>query len=128
MIITRRDAPMGATAAAVVIGAAAAPRTVKAALADDPVITSALQLRAASAAWLSAEDAFEAACHRVGIDERGYDGLVAVDTSDGPYCWGATDIREAAEEGRQRAGRERRRELGAHGRPGMAHRGQCGSR
>ena len=77
MIITRRDASMGATAAAVAIGAAAAPRTVKAALADDPVITSAWQLRAASAAWLSAEDAFEAACHRVGIDERGYDGPVS---------------------------------------------------
>ncbi len=42
MNITRRDALMGATAAAVVTGAATAPLTIEAALADDPVIPPAL--------------------------------------------------------------------------------------
>ncbi len=100
MNITRRDALMGATAAAVVTGAATAPRTIEAALADDPVIPLARQLRAASVAWLSAEDAFEDASKRVGFDEFYYDGVVPVETSDGRRTWGASDSREAAEAGR----------------------------
>ncbi len=112
MNITRRDALMGATAAAVVTGAATTPRTMKAAPADDPVITLARRLRAASAAWLAAEEAFEDACHRVGFDVCDHEGLVPVETSDGRCTWGADEIREAAEEERQRAGRELRRELG----------------
>ncbi len=137
MNITRRDALMGAAAAAVVTGAATAPLTmkapgIKAALADDPVIPLARQLRAATDAWSSASDAFEDACNRVGFDACYYDGLVPVDTSDGRCTWGASEIREAAEAGwdndrltpdqrdaalaeierRQRAGQEVRRELG----------------
>ncbi len=99
MNITRRDALMGATAAAVVAGTAA-PRTIKAALAGDPVSALARRLRTASEAWASAEDTFENACHHVGFDVCAYDGLVPVDTLDGPCCWGASEIREAAEDGR----------------------------
>ncbi len=113
MNITRRDALMGASAAAVVTGAATAPRTIQAALAGDPVIPLARRLRAASAAWLSAEDAFEDACHRVGFDICYHEGLVPMETSDGPSTWGADEIWEAAEIARrQRAGRELRRALG----------------
>ncbi len=132
MNITRRDALLGASAAAVVTGAATAPVTIEAALADDPVITFARQLRAASDAWLSAEEAFEDACHRAGFDVCYHEGLVPVETSDGPCTWGADEIREAAEDGRdrdrltpaqrdaalaeiarrQRVGRELRRALG----------------
>ncbi len=112
MNITRRHALLGATAAAVVTGAATAPLTIKAAPAVDPVIALARRLRAASAAWLSAKDAFEDACHRVGFDVWDYDGPVAVDTSDGRCTRGASDIREAAEDGRQHAGQALRRELG----------------
>ncbi len=132
MNITRRDALMGATAAAVVTGAATAPLTIEAALADDPVIPLARQLRVATDAWSSAIDAFEDACHRVGFDEFYYDGVVPVATSDGRCTWDAGEIREAAEAGRkhdrltpdqrdaalgeierrQREGQELRRELG----------------
>ncbi len=100
MNITRRDALLGATAAAVVTGAATAPLTIEAAPADDPVIPLAQQLRAATDAWSSASDAFEDACNRVGFDECYYDGLIPVDTSDGRCTWGAGEIREAAEAGR----------------------------
>ena len=100
MNITRRDALVGATAAAVVTGAATAPLTIKAALADEPVIPLARQLGAVRDAWSSAIDAFEDASNRVGFDECYYDGLIPVETSDGRCTWGASEIREAAEEGR----------------------------
>ncbi len=74
MNITRRDALMGATAAAVVTGTAAAPLTIEAAPADDPVIPLARQLRVATDAWSSATDAFEDASNRAGFDECYYDG------------------------------------------------------
>ena len=132
MNITRRDALLGASAAAVVTGTATAPVTIAAALAGDPVIPLTQQLRAASAAWLSAEDTFEAACHRAEFDVCYHGGLVPVETSDGPCTWGADEIWEAAEDGwyhdrltpkqrdaalaeierRQREGRALRRELG----------------
>ncbi len=106
MNITRRDALMGASAAAVVTGTDRAPITVAAALAGDPVIPLAQQLRAASTACLSAVEDFEAACHRAGFDVCDHEGLVPVETSDGPCTWGANEIREAAEIARrQRAGR-----------------------
>ncbi len=132
MNITRRDALMGAAAAAVVTGAATAPLTITAAPADDPVIPLARQLRVATDAWSSATDAFEDASNRAGFDEGYYDGLVPVETSDGRRTWGASEIREAAEAGRnhdrltpdrrdaalaeierrRREGQELRRELG----------------
>ncbi len=101
MKISRRDALMGASAAAVVTGAATAPLTIEAAPADDPVIPLARQLRAATDAWSSAIDAFEDASNRAGFDKFYYDGLVQVDTSDGRCTWGASEIREAAEAGRE---------------------------
>ena len=72
--ITRRDALMGATAVAAVTAVTAAPLALKAAgieaaLADDPVIPLARQLRVASDAWFSAIDAFEDASNRVGFDD-----------------------------------------------------------
>ena len=69
MQISRRDALMGATAAAVVTGAITAPLAIKSAgvqavLAGDPVVALVAQLRAATKAWYAAEDAFEEAAHR----------------------------------------------------------------
>ncbi len=110
MNITRRDALMGATAAAVVTGTIATPSAtiaagVEAAPGDDPgsdpIFGLARQLRAASDAWMTASDAFEEAAQRVGFDERCCIGLVTVETSDGPCCWGAHEIRQAVEEGRR---------------------------
>ena len=103
--LTRRDALLGATAAAVVTGAATAPLAfkaadVKAALAGEPVIGLSEQLRAASEAWFSAIDAFEEATNRVGINDSYYSGLVSVETPDGRACWGASEIKAAAEDGR----------------------------
>ena len=76
MSISRRDALLGATAAAVVTGAAVAPLAmkaagVKAALAGDPVIDLARQLNAVWKAWMSAQNAYEEACHRVGYNTFG---------------------------------------------------------
>ena len=64
---------MGATAAAVVTGAALAPLAikaagVKAALAGDPVIGLADRLRAVWKAWMSAQNVYEEAVHRVGYN------------------------------------------------------------
>ncbi len=106
MDITRRNALLGATAAAVVTGATTAPLAikaagVKAALAVEPVVGLGQQLRTAIDAWSSAEDAFEDASRRVGFNDRYYSGLVTVETSDGPCCWGASEIRQAVEDGRQ---------------------------
>ena len=105
MSISRRDALLGATAAAVVTGATTAPLAMKAAgvktaLAGDPVIGLSEQLRAASEAWFSAIDAFEEATNRVGINDSYYSGLVSVETPDGRACWGASEIKAAAEDGR----------------------------
>ncbi len=70
MQITRRNALLGASAAALAAVAGAGVPTpalaIKAALAGDPVIGLSDQLRAASKAWFSAIDAFEDATHRVG--------------------------------------------------------------
>ena len=106
MSISRRDALMGATAAAAVTGLIVAPLAmkaagVKAALAGDPVIGLSDQLRAASEAWFSAIDTFEEATNRVRINDSYYSGLVSVKTPDGRACWGAHEIRQAAEDGRQ---------------------------
>ena len=61
MNITRRDALRGATAAVVVTGAIAAPLAIKVALAGDPVIELAAQVKAAYRASVEADDAYEAA-------------------------------------------------------------------
>ena len=72
MSISRRDALLGATAAAVVTGLTTAPLAMKAAgvktaLAGDPVIDLARQLNAVWKAWMSAQDVYEEAAHRVGL-------------------------------------------------------------
>ena len=100
MSISRRAALVGATAAAVVTGAATAPLAARAALAGDPVIGLAQQLRAASTAWHFAIDAFEDASHRVGFNICALHRTVPVETSDGRASWGAEEIRAAAEDGR----------------------------
>ena len=96
MNITRRDALLGATAAAVTVGA-----PIAAPLANDPVIDLAQQLRAASMAWFSAIDAFEDAALRVGYNERYYEGPISVETSDGTATWGASEIRQSVEDGQK---------------------------
>ena len=61
MQISRRDALMGASAAAVVAGAITAPLAIKAALAEtaDPVIGLSVQLCDVWKAWMSAQEAIE---------------------------------------------------------------------
>ena len=66
MQISRRNALMGATAAAIVTGAATAPLAIKATLAGDPVIELSQQLRGTRKAWYDAIDVFEEAAHRGG--------------------------------------------------------------
>ena len=66
MQISRRDALMGATAAAVVTGVVTAPLASKAALAADPVIELAAQVKAAYRASCEANDVYEAAAHDAG--------------------------------------------------------------
>ncbi len=105
MQISRRDALMGATAAAVVTGVTTAPLAiktagVKAALDGDPVIGLSEQLRAANEAWFSAIDAYEEAYHRVGYNWVYYRGSVEVETSDGRASWDADEVRAAVEDGR----------------------------
>ena len=73
MQISRRDALMGATAAAVVTGATVAPLAVqsagvKAALAADPAVDLSRQLRAVCKAWWDAGNAFEEAAHSAGYN------------------------------------------------------------
>ena len=82
MNITRRDALLGATAAAAVTGLTVAPLAIKAAgvkaalaLAGDPVIGLSDQLRAVWKAWMSAQDVYEEACHRVGYTTFGIGGV-----------------------------------------------------
>ncbi len=72
MSISRRDALMGATAAVVVAGVPTAVAT-KTALAGDPVIGLSDQLRDVWKAWMSAQNVYEEACHRVGFSTC-YDG------------------------------------------------------
>ncbi len=105
MSISRRDALLGATAAAVVTGAITAPLAIKAAgaktaLAGDPVIDLAQQLRAASDGWFAAIDAYEDAAGRAGFNICYDDGLVTVETPDGRATWGASEIRAAVDPGR----------------------------
>lgn len=106
MQISRRDALLGATAAAAVTGLTVIPVAhkaagVRAALAGDPVIDLSAQLNAAREAWDSVGDAFEEASHRVGLSICDGNGLVEVESSDGPCTWSAEEIKAAAEDGRR---------------------------
>lgn len=134
MNITRRGALLGATAAAAITSVATtAPSAIKvagveAALVGEPVIGLAQQLRAANEAWDTAEHTFVEASRRVGFIETSCNGLVMVESLEGRCCWGAAEIRQAAEDGllsselrdvalaeierQQREGQEVRRALG----------------
>ena len=95
--VTRRGAMLGATAA-VAVATVAAPTS---ALAGEPVIEVAHELRAASQAWFDAIDAFDEATHRVGCNWVYYEiSSVEVETSNGCYGWNEEEIRQAAEDGR----------------------------
>ena len=105
MSISRRTA-LATGAAAITTAAIAAPlahkaAATKAALAGDPAVALSQQLRAASQAWFDAIDAYEEAADSVGFNICYDDGLVNVESSDGLCTWGASEIREAAEDGRR---------------------------
>jgi hypothetical protein len=99
--ITRRTA-LATAAAAITTGVVTTTLASKAALAADPVIALAEQHRAASKAWFAAIDIYEDAADRVGFNICYGEGLVTVETPDGTCIWGASEIRAAAEDGRQR--------------------------
>ena len=102
MNITRRDALMGATAAAVVTGAIAAPLAikaagVKAALAGDPVIGLAAQVKAAYRASVEADDIYEDVAHDAGYSVcNDFDWTTVTTTTGQRYTWGRGSILEAA--------------------------------
>ncbi len=102
MQISRRDALMGATAAAVVTGAATAPLAmkaagVKAALAGDPVIGLAAQVKAAYRASLEADNIYEDVAHGAGYSIcNDFDCTTVTTTTGQRYTWGRGKILEAA--------------------------------
>ena len=67
MQISRRDALVGVSAAAVVAGV---PGAVQGTI-QDPVIDLVRDLHAARKAWCSADDTFGEACHRAGVNMIG---------------------------------------------------------
>ena len=123
MHITRRDALLGATAAAAVTGLTTAPLVmkatgVKAALAGDPVIALAGQLKAAYQVQVEADDAYEAAAHRVGYNICADFAMTTGTITNGlQYHWGREEILEAAAKDEEWGGRitpeERDRALAA---------------
>ena len=94
------ETPCSRPAAAITTGVVTAPLASK--VAGDPAVAISRQLRAASKAWYAASNTYEEAAHRVGLSVCYGDGLVSVQSSDGPCTWGASEIRAAAEDGRQR--------------------------
>ncbi len=106
MQITRRNALLGATAAAVVTGAATAPPVIKAALAGDPVIALVAQVEAAYRVQAEADDAYEAAAHRVGYNICADFAMTTGTTTSGlQYHWGREEILEAATKDEEWGGR-----------------------
>ena len=102
MNITRRDALLGATAAAAVTGLTVAPLAikaagVKAALAGDPVIALAGQLKAAYRAMIEASDTYEAVAHEAGYSIcADFESTTGTTTNGERYSWGREEILEAA--------------------------------
>ena len=97
---TSRRAVLAAGAAAVAVATVPVSAARSFSIEADPAIGLSQQLRAANKAWSSAEDAYEEATNRVGLSICYGNGLVTVETSDGPACWGAEEIKAAAEDGR----------------------------
>ena len=102
MNITRRDALLGATAAAAVTGLTAVPLAikavgVKAALAGDPVIGLAAQVKAAYRTWIEADNAYEAVAHEAGYNIMADWEVTTGTTTNGErYHWGREEILQAA--------------------------------
>ena len=102
MQISRRGALMGATAAAVVTGVVTAPLAmqsagVKAALAGDPVIALAAQVKAAYRAHVEAYDAYEDIAHDAGYNTSDDHATAVGTTVHGErYSWGRDQLLEAA--------------------------------
>ncbi len=96
MQISRRDALMGATAAVAVAGVPIAVAA-KAALAGDPVIGLAAQVKAAYRASIEADDIYEDVAHDAGwsvCDD--FDWTPVTTTTGQQYTWGRESILEAA--------------------------------
>ncbi len=114
--ITRRNALLGASAA--VTGLTVAPlaiksASVKEALAGDPVIGLAVQVKVAYRASIEADDAYEAAAHEAGYNIcADFDWTTVTTTTGQRYTWGRESILEAAarveEEGESRWDFQRR--------------------
>ncbi len=102
MQITRRNALLGATAAAAVTGLTVAPLgmksvDVKAALAGDPVIGLAAQVKAAYRASVEADNIYEDVAHDAGYSVcNDFDWTTVTTTTGGQYTWGRGSILEAA--------------------------------
>ncbi len=102
MQITRRNALLGATAAAAVTGLTVAPLAikaagVKAALAGDPVIGLAAQVKAAYRASIEADDIYEDVAHDAGWSvSNDFDWTTVTTTTGQQYTWGRGSILEAA--------------------------------
>ena len=107
MQISRRDAMLGATAAAVVTGAATAPLAikatgVKAALVGDPVVALATQVKAAYRASIDADDAYEAAADQAGYNIcADWEATTVTTTKGEQYHWGREKILEATARGEE---------------------------
>ena len=102
MDITRRDALLGATAAAVVTGAITIPlaikaTSVKAALAGDPVIDLAAQVKAAYRAHVEAHDTYEDVAHDAGYNIcADWATTIGTTVHGEQYSWDREAILEAA--------------------------------
>lgn len=102
MPISRRDALLGATAAAVVTTAITIPLThkaagVKAALAGDPVIGLAARVKAAYRAHVEAYDTYEDTAHDAGYNTcADWATTIGTTVHGEQYSWGREAILEAA--------------------------------
>ncbi len=102
MQISRRNALMGATAAAVVTGAATAPLAIKAAgveaaLGGDPAVNLAAQVKAAYQASIEADNIYEDVAHDAGWSVCNDFEWTRVTTTTGQqYTWSRGSILEAA--------------------------------
>ena len=111
MQISRRGALLGATAAVAVAGVPAVALAmkaagVKAALAGDPVIGLVAQVEAAYQVQVEADDAYEAAAHRVGYNICADFAMTTGTTTNGlQYHWGREEILEAAAKDEEWGGR-----------------------
>ncbi len=123
MQISRRGALLGATAAAAVTGLTVAPlaikaATVKAALAGDPVVALAAQVKAAYRASVEADNIYEEVAHDARYSVcNDFAWATGTTTTGQRYTWGRGEILEAAARGEEWAVRitpeERDRALAA---------------